>query len=364
MSVLDLRMNNFHGAIPAEFAKCEALRTLGLNGNKLEGPLPHSLLNCKNLEILDVGNNKISDEFPHWLGTLPQLQVLVLRSNRFRGPIVNPKDKFPFPMLRIIDVSHNEFTGPLPALYFKNFKAMMTMYQNESQLKYMGEDYYQDHMMVSMKGIDIELVRILSILTTIDLSNNNFSGKIPRNIGNLKSLKGLNFSHNNLVGHIPSSMGSLTNLEWLDLSSNELAGKIPDKLVDMTSLEVLNLSYNKLVGQIPEGRQFNTFSNDSYIENLELCGFPLSRKCNQTETQQPPPPSFAREENVSGSKIGFGWKVVLLGYGCGVIFGFIMGYLVFSTGKPQRLVRLVGGDHQPRRKLKRPKNGRRRHGSN
>ncbi|XVF18326.1 hypothetical protein REPUB_Repub11eG0012000 [Reevesia pubescens] len=360
MSVLDLRMNNFHGAIPSEFAKCDNLRTLGLNGNKLEGPLPRSLLNCKELEVLDVGNNKISGEFPHWLATLPKLQVLVLRSNKFQGPIVLPKTKSSFPMLRIMDVSHNEFTGQLPAL---NFKAMMTLDQNQSQLKYMGGDYYQDNVMVTMKGIDIELVRILSILVTIDLSNNNFSGKISRNIGKLRSLKGLNFSHNNLVGHIPSSMGSLTNLEWLDLSSNELAGKIPDKLLDITSLEVLNLSYNKLVGRIPEGRQFNTFSNDCYIGNLGLCGFPLSKKCNQNETQQPPPsPSFAREQNVSGSKIRFGWKVVLLGYGCGVIFGLVTGYLVFSTGKPQWLVKLVGGD-QPRRKLKRSKNSRRRHGN-
>ncbi|XVE52915.1 hypothetical protein DITRI_Ditri02bG0162700 [Diplodiscus trichospermus] len=215
--------------------------------------------------------------------------------------------------------------------------------------------------MVTMKGIDIKLVRILSILTTIDLSSNNFSGKIPRNIGKLKSLKGLNFSHNNLVGHIPASLGSLTNLEWLDLSSNELAGKISEELLGITFLEVLNLSYNKLIGQIPEGRQFNTFSNDSYIGNLGLCGFPLSKECNQNETQALTAPSFAGEHNVSGFKIGFGWKVVVVGYCCGVIFGLTMGYLVFSTGKPQWLVRLVGAD-QPSRKLKRPRFGGRRHG--
>ncbi|XVF79301.1 hypothetical protein PTKIN_Ptkin14bG0210500 [Pterospermum kingtungense] len=355
LSVLDLRMNNFSGAIPEEFVNCEFLTTLGLNGNKLEGLLPRSLLKCTTLEVLDVGNNQISGEFPHWLGSLPNLQVLVLRSNKFQGPIANPyRTKFPFRMLRIIDVSHNEFTGPLPAFYFKNFKAMMTVDQNKSELKYMGDDYYEDHMMVTMKGINIELVRILSILTTIDLSNNNFSGEIPANIGKLKSLKGLNFSHNKLEGHIPSTMGSLTNLEWLDLSSNRLAGKIPEELLDVTSLEVLNLSYNKLEGHIPEGRQFNTFSNDSYVGNLGLCGFPLSKKCNQ----QPPPPSFV----TSGSKIGFGWKVVALGYGCGVLFGMFMGYLVFSTGKPQWLVRLVE-EYQPRGKLRRPRNGRRHHGN-
>ncbi|XVF79298.1 hypothetical protein PTKIN_Ptkin14bG0210200 [Pterospermum kingtungense] len=308
LSVLNLRMNNFCGAIPVEFGDCGYLAILRLSGNKLEGLLPRSLLNCTNLEVLDVGNNKINGEFPHWLGSLPKLQVLILRSNKFQGPIANPRTKFPFPMFQIMDVAGNEFTGPLPAFYFKNFKAMMTL----------------DHMKVTMKGLDIELVRILSIL--IDFSNNNFSGEIPANIGKLKSLKGLNFSHNKLEGHIPSTMGSLTNLEGLDLSSNRLAGKIPEELLDITSLEVLNLSHNELEGHIPEGRQFNTFSNDSYIGNLGLCGVPLSKKCNTTETQPPPPPSFLREQNVSsGSKFGFGWKVVALGFGCGVIFGMIMG---------------------------------------
>ncbi|XVF79299.1 hypothetical protein PTKIN_Ptkin14bG0210300 [Pterospermum kingtungense] len=51
-----------------------------------------------------------------------------------------------------------------------------------------------------------------------------------------------------------------------------------------------------------------------------------------------------------------------VGYGCGVIFGMFMGYVVFSTGKPQWLVRLVE-EYQPRGKLRRPRNGRRRHGN-
>ncbi|XVE52916.1 hypothetical protein DITRI_Ditri02bG0162800 [Diplodiscus trichospermus] len=134
-SVLDLRMNNFYGGIP-EFENCQALTTLGLNGNQLEGVLPPSLLNCKELEILDVGNNKITGEFPRWLGSLPNLKVLVLRSNKFHGPILNPKTKLPFPMLRIMDASHNEFIGPLPAFYFEHFKPMMTVGQNGSQLEY------------------------------------------------------------------------------------------------------------------------------------------------------------------------------------------------------------------------------------
>ena len=38
---------------------------------------------------------------------------------------------------------------------------------------------------------------------------------------------------------------------------------------------------------------------------------------------------------------GFGWKVVLMGYGCGMVIGMIMGCFVFLIRKPQWIVKLV-----------------------
>ncbi|XP_050242503.1 receptor-like protein 9DC3 [Quercus robur] len=131
---------------------------------------------------------------------------------------------------------------------------------------------------------------------------------MPKIIGRLKSLKGLNFSHNNLIGYIPSLFGNLNNLEWLDLSFNKLIREIPRQLVDLLWLEVLKLSHNQLIGQIPSGKQFNTFDNDSYIENQGLCGFPLSRMCNSLEAKKPPPLTLQHEDNLE-PKNGFGGLV-------------------------------------------------------
>ncbi|GLT79553.1 hypothetical protein SLA2020_510360 [Shorea laevis] len=128
----------------------------------------------------------------------------------------------------------------------------------------------------------------------------------------------------------------MTNLEWLDLSYNELVGEIPDELVSLTQLAVLNLSNNHLVGCIPQGNQFNTFRNDSYEGNLGLCGFPLSKSCNESGT---PPSSFQEKDEWWR----FGWRVVALGYGCGVVFGLLMGYHVFRTEKPKWFVSLFDG---------------------
>ncbi|GLT29593.1 hypothetical protein SLA2020_044480 [Shorea laevis] len=340
LSVLNLQANYFDGNMLFVFPEGCGLLNLNLHGNQLDGLLPRSSVNCSMLEVLDVGNNNIKDTFPYWLQTLPNLQVLVLRSNKFHGSVQLIKEGPPFPTLRVLDFSNNDFLGPLPIWYMENFEVMMDSHGEDGSPKYMnapmGANSYQYSLLVTWKGSERELQGILTVFSSIHLSNNMFEGEIPDVMGKLSSLKGLNLSHNNLTGHIPPSLGNLTNLEWLDLSSNELTGKIPDELVSLTQLSVLNLSNNYLVGSIPQGKQFNTFGNGSYEGNFGLCGIPLSKSCDGIGT---PRSSFQEKDELWG----FGWRVVVLGYGCGVVFGLLMGYLIFRTGKPKWFVSLFDG---------------------
>ncbi|XP_028061092.1 receptor-like protein 43 [Camellia sinensis] len=185
LSVLNLGMNSFHGTFTVAFKKGSMLRNLNLNGNQIEGQVLRALLNSEHLDVLDLGINKINDTFPHWLGTLLELQ-------------------WPFA---------NEL--------YEKFEAMMNVDEHAMKLKYMGDIYYYDYVVVIMKGHEIEFSRILTILSIIDLSSNKFIGEIPKSVGRLNSLRYLNLSHNNQKDHIPTSLGNLKNLESLDLSSNK-----------------------------------------------------------------------------------------------------------------------------------------------
>ncbi|CAI5981219.1 unnamed protein product, partial [Closterium sp. NIES-64] len=83
-----------------------------------------------------------------------------------------------------------------------------------------------------------------------DLSTNQLSGPIPKEIGSMTALNKLDFSYNQLES-IPSTLSGLSILSHMYLSYNELSGPIPDTIGSLTSLTTLGLRSNKLSGAIP-----------------------------------------------------------------------------------------------------------------
>ncbi|KAG5550619.1 hypothetical protein RHGRI_015534 [Rhododendron griersonianum] len=292
--VLNLQNNNLTGNITGTFPKCCALRTLDLSENLLEGHVPKSLANCANAEVLNLGINNIYGTFPCFLANLSRLRVLVLRSNKFQGNIsCRGIHNNIWPNLQIIDLALNNFSGILPPKFFLQRKGMMDGTNAKSDRIHLllvvefQSVYYEDSVTITHKGSAMELVKILTIFTAIDFSNNNFKGEIPDTVGDLKSLYVLNLSHNSLTGSIPSSVGNLTQLGSLDLSWNKLDGSIPVTLARLTFLAVLNLSYDQLVGMIPRGPQLQTFLETSFIGNKGLWGAPLTPCCKEVEPTTP-----------------------------------------------------------------------------
>ncbi|CAO2176183.1 unnamed protein product [Urochloa humidicola] len=270
------------------------------------------MTNCHMLQIVDVGNNLIVDTYPQWLGFLPSLKLLVLKSNRIHGPIdYYGMTKRTFSELQVLDISSNYFNGSIPTRFLRQFKAMMVV-SSGAPSKYVGtieishkddivawtyQKYYRESIMVVLKGQETTLVQILSVFMSLDLSDNNFEGIIPNEIGDLKFLKGLNLSRNSFTGEIPPRIANMPQMESLDLSYNQLSGEIPTAMTAMTFLEVLNLSYNHLSGLIPQSSQFLTFQ-DSFLGNDGLCGKPLTILCDSNHASSPAAtPGSSKEMN-------------------------------------------------------------------
>ncbi|QHN99831.1 Leucine-rich repeat receptor-like protein kinase TDR [Arachis hypogaea] len=91
----------------------------------------------------------------------------------------------------------------------------------------------------------------LSELRTLDISHNSFNSTFPPGISKLKFLRVLNAYSNNFIGPLPQELSVLRFLEHLNLGGSYFNGTIPPSYGSLARLNFLYLAGNSLVGPIP-----------------------------------------------------------------------------------------------------------------
>lgn len=91
----------------------------------------------------------------------------------------------------------------------------------------------------------------LTGLTLLDLASNHLTGTIPESIGNLTELISLELYVNNLNSPLPATLTGCTALEQVLLYRNEMSGPFPEVLLDMPRLRRIELGSNNFAGPIP-----------------------------------------------------------------------------------------------------------------
>ncbi|KAH7854287.1 hypothetical protein Vadar_012106 [Vaccinium darrowii] len=230
LKVIQLGNNHLSGNIPSSLGFLSTLESLHLRNNSLSGEVPSTLENCTQLVTVDLGLNLIVGSFPTWLGrSLSNLKFLSLRSNYLHGQI--PSELCHLSSLQILDLANNGFSGPIPHC-LKNLTAMVVKQDSSDRISYssylLGE--FLENAFVVTKGREDQYDAILSLATSMDLSDNNISGEIPEEVTSLLGLRSLNLPGNHLTGAIPKEIGNMGLLESLDLSRNQLSGKIPQSM--------------------------------------------------------------------------------------------------------------------------------------
>ncbi|KAL9322275.1 hypothetical protein ACSQ67_010328 [Phaseolus vulgaris] len=105
-----------------------------------------------------------------------------------------------------------------------------------------------------------ELVR-LPYLQEIDLSLNYLNGTIPPQWGSMK-LVNISILGNRVTGPIPKELGNITTLKSLVLEFNQLFGELPLELGNLPRLERLVIHGSGFSGPIPSGISFlNNLTN-------------------------------------------------------------------------------------------------------
>mmetsp|Transcript_20244 Transcript_20244/g.30809 ORF Transcript_20244/g.30809 Transcript_20244/m.30809 type:complete len:141 (+) Transcript_20244:1753-2175(+) len=102
------------------------------------------------------------------------------------------------------------------------------------------------------------------------MSENQITGELPSEVGNLVALKSANLKVNNITGPIPTYFGMLSSLEELELRFNGLSGTIPTQLANMKQMKKVLLDWNYLTGVVP--KEICTVVDEDTVEFRIDCG--------------------------------------------------------------------------------------------
>ncbi|ONI15075.1 LOW QUALITY PROTEIN: hypothetical protein PRUPE_3G024400 [Prunus persica] len=212
LTFLDLSFNEFTDPVPPGLGLCSTLQVFRAGFNGLSGSLPDEIFHLANLQQLYLPVNSLSGPIRDGIMNLTNLKILELFSNQFSGPIPRHIGKL-FKLEKLL-VRINNLTGPLPA--------SLTNCTNVSTLNLMV-----NNLTGHLSAFNFST---LQSLTTLDLSNKNFTGQLPTWLANLKNLQALDLPFNLITGSIPGWLGSMRNLFFIDLSNKLLTGGFPNEL--------------------------------------------------------------------------------------------------------------------------------------
>ncbi|RDX60778.1 Leucine-rich repeat receptor-like serine/threonine-protein kinase, partial [Mucuna pruriens] len=289
--ILDLSQNKFSGALPSCF---KVPNYLFLQENNLTGTIPEAINNYTTVAI-DLSDNKFTGTIPDSVYGLWSLRFLLLAGNELQGQLSSQICQLK--KINILDLSRNNFTGSIPTCFssmsFGNFVVDRTLYGYDLIRQFNPRSDFAEVQLITKSSCLSYKSDTFQNMSELDLSSNQLTGEIPRQIGDLHYLHSLNLSHNHLNGPIPESFHKLENIESLDLSNNNLSGQIPLQLQDLNYLAIFNVSYNNLSGKAPDEGQFGTFGENNYKGNPYLTW----NNCNKGIPTPPPPPTLLHDED-------------------------------------------------------------------
>ncbi|XP_068639324.1 receptor-like protein 9DC3 [Aristolochia californica] len=201
--------------------------------------IPPTLVNCGSLKVLDLKANHLSSNTS---------------------------------CLQTLDLSGNEFSGTLPSWIGVRLSSPRIL---------------------QLRGItNFTAMRINRIINnTLDYGSNYYQEK-KKLESNFIGLNGLNLSVNQFFGKLPQSIGRL--------------------------LKLINLNFSSII----LGNQLDTLNDESiYVGNEGLCGYPLRKECKSDERDQILVQPFGDEEFEDVSKMR--WIYVGITHGFAVLENYV-----------------------------------------
>lgn len=207
---------------------------LDLDLNFIQGKLPDSLQSLTAMEHLHIGSAGLTGTLPSWIGAFSNLGSLNLGYNVMHGTL--PSELKNLSALKELALDNNAFEGDVNVLFSSGGLSSLTQLflDSNSFVGELGDDFVSD--MVN--------------LTQLDLSDNAFSGTVPKHFFEFQKLGVLDI-HDNDFTALPSTIANSTSLKFFAAQKNALVGNM-DEIIGLRALTHLDLSQNKMTGAIPD----------------------------------------------------------------------------------------------------------------
>ncbi|VAI55500.1 unnamed protein product [Triticum turgidum subsp. durum] len=260
---LNLSHNSLSGGLPLELVSSSSITILDVSFNQLKGTL-HKLASptpARPLQVLNISSNLFAGQFPSttW-EAMENLRALNASNNSFTGHIPT-YFCISSPSFAVLDLCLNKLSGKIPQQigHCSKLRELRAGYNNISGeipdelfnatlLEYLS--FRNNHLNGVLDGVHITKLRNL---VALDLGGNNFSGKIPDSIGQLKKLEEFHLDNNNLSGELPSALSNCTNLVAIDLKKNNFSGQLGKvNFSNLPNLKTLDVYFNNFTGTVPE----------------------------------------------------------------------------------------------------------------
>lgn len=261
---------------------------LVLADNNLEGVLPDELsLLSHSLVSLDL-DGTFTGEIPLNIGDLTKLTTLRLSGRALSGEI--PNSLYTLSNLSSLDLGQNLLSGKFSGAIAIMSSSLTSLSLTSNQ--FTGSIPREIGQLTELKNLNMDdnyfnfvsqadLGR-LTKLEMLSIRNNALKGSLPSTIGNsLRNLRGLFLNNNEFTGTIPDSYGNLSRLETgLDLSSNRLTGRVPESLGQLSMLKNLLIRDNGLSGTIPLSWGKLSILNTLRLDSTNIEGEMPTEVCN------------------------------------------------------------------------------------
>lgn len=222
--------------------------------NEISGKIFGNFSMLTKLSYLDLSKNTLSGMIPEDLNLCQNLVHLNLSHNILDGHLnltrLNNLEK--------LDISVNRICGEVELSLPANCDRLVMV--NMSTNNFTGKINGRFDACQNLQYLDLSSNKLtgklwigFERLLEFSVSENDFTGAIlPSMFGTNCSLQVLDLSENNFIGHVPGEISNCRNLIILNLWGNNFTGLIPAEMGSISSLQALYLGNNSFSKEIPD----------------------------------------------------------------------------------------------------------------